>query len=388
MSTLRGIMEQFFRQFEASYEVLNLVEISRSAFLNNFDLLKKIYKAEHVIPVLKSSAYGHGLESILNILQEREVPYVAVDGYNEALEVKAISDVDVLVMATVLPENFSKIETRHIAYVIQDMSALNVLTNTRRNIKIHLEFNTGMNRQGFDESELKEIIQILKDNPQIELDGLMSHFYDASNPERASLDKQVAEFDDIVARMHKAGFKPPYIHMSKTAGYTKKPSKYANTIRPGSGLYGVNPFFNGKSKALKKKFEGLRPILGLSSHVIKIRELKAGEGVGYGHSFVAKRPTRVAILPIGYYEGVNRCLGGEATFSYRNQPLQVIGRVDMNHTALDVTSSPIQLWDRVEVISRDPEAPNSVLGWYRDFDLYPNETLARISPSIRRKIID
>ena len=204
MSTLRGILEQFFRQFEASYEALNVIEISRSAFLNNFDLLKKLYKAEYVIPVLKSNAYGHGLENILSILDDRQVPYVAVDGYNEALEVRAYSDLDVLVMATVLPENFSKIETRHVAYVIQDMSVLNVLTNIRRSLKIHLEFNTGLNRQGFDASELKDIIQTLKGNPHIELDGVMTQFYDAANTSRDSVDEQTKKFDSIIARLRKA----------------------------------------------------------------------------------------------------------------------------------------------------------------------------------------
>lgn len=388
MSTLRGILEQFFRQFEASYEALNIIEISRSAFLHNFDLLKKLYKVEHVIPVLKSNAYGHGLENILSILDDRVVPYVAVDGYNEALEVRAYSDMDVLVMATVLPENFSKIETRHVAYVIQDMSVLNVLTNIRRSLKIHLEFNTGLNRQGFDASELKDIIQTLKGNPHIELDGVMTQFYDATNTNRDSVDEQINKFDSIVAKLRKAGLKPKYIHIAKTTGISSQPSKYVNTIRPGAGLYGVNPFEKSQGKSLIKKLSQLKPVLSMSSRVIKIRKIEAGEGVGYGHTFIAKRPMKIAVLPIGYYEGLNRALGGEATLSYKNQPLQIIGKIDMNHTTLDVTSSPLRMWDRVEVISRNPEAPNSLASWWKDFGLYPYQTLVRLSPNIRRRVVD
>ena len=126
----------------------------------------------------------------------------------------------------------------------------------------------------------------------------------------------------------------------------------------------------------------------MSSRVIKIRKIEAGEGVGYGHTFTAKRPMKIAVLPIGYYEGLNRVLGGEATLSYKNQPLQIIGKIDMNHTTLDVTSSPVRMWDRVEVISRNPEAPNSLASWWRDFGLYPYQTLVRLSPNIRRRVVD
>jgi alanine racemase len=380
-------MEQFFRQFEASYEALNMIEISRSAFLHNFDLLKKKYKVEHIIPVLKSNAYGHGLENILNILDDREVPYVAVDGYNEALEVRAFGDVDVLVMATILPENFSKIETKRTAYVIQDMSVLNVMTNIRRAIKIHLEFNTGLNRQGFESSELKSIIPLLKDNPQIELDGVMTHLYDASSSKRASIKAQVEEFDKIVSRLKKAGLKPRYVHISKTAGIDVK-SQHVNTIRPGAGLYGINPFLTCGKEALIKKFADLRPVLSLKSSVVKIRNIEQGEGVGYGHAYVAKRSIKTAVIPLGYYEGLPVALAGEATLSYKNQPLSIIGRIAMNHTILDVTSSNIKMWDKVEVISRNPEAPNSLASWWQDFGLYPLEVLSKLSPNIRRKISD
>src|SRR5690606_23455373 len=117
MSTVRNILEQFFKQFEASYETLNVIELSRSAMLHNFDLINELYGTEHVIPVLKANAYGHGLEQVVRILEDRQVPYIAVDGYHEALQGRAMSDFDVLVMGAIMPENFGKIDFRHMAYV-------------------------------------------------------------------------------------------------------------------------------------------------------------------------------------------------------------------------------------------------------------------------------
>jgi alanine racemase len=103
---------------------------------------------------------------------------------------------------------------------------------------------------------------------------------------------------------------------------------------------------------------------------------------------VAKRSIKTAVIPLGYYEGLPVALAGEATLSYKNQPLSIIGRIAMNHTILDVTSSNIKMWDKVEVISRNPEAPNSLASWWQDFGLYPLEVLSKLSPNIRRKISD
>lgn len=386
MSTVRGILEQFFRQFEAGFEAINTVEISRSALLHNFDLLKKLYRAEHVIPVLKGNAYGHGLESVLKILEEREVPYVAVDGYHEALEVRAMSDLDVLVMGAVLPENFSKIETRHVAYVMQDMSILNVLTNNRHALKIHLEFNTGLNRQGFEIGELKDIISVLKDNPHIELDGVMTQLYDANNSNQKATKAQTKSFDAIVEKILKAGLKPRYIHISKTGGLTNSTSRYANTIRPGGGIFGINPL--PEDHPFFDQLDQLRPVLGLYSRVIKLRQLKKGEGVGYGPTFRANKDIPTAVVPLGYAEGVSKELSNSGMLTHKGENLPIIGSIGMNHTTIDASNSRVKLWDRVTIISPNRDAPNSIGRLFKDHNLYYYQVLSGISGDIRRIVVD
>lgn len=385
MSTVRGILEQFFRQFEANFEDINTVELSQSALLHNFDLLKKLYRADFVIPVLKSNAYGHGLDTVLKMLDEREVPYVAVDSYHEALEVRAISDFNVLVMGPVLPENLNKIDTRHAAYVMQDMSVLNVLTNSRHSLKIHLEFNTGLNRQGFEEAELKDVLAILNDNPQIELDGVMTQLYDAANPDQKATRAQIKLFDLIVEKIKKAGFNPPYIHFAKTNGLADASSRYANTIRPGGGILGINPL--PEEHPYFDQLDQLQPVLGLYSRIIKLRQLKAGEGVSYGHTFKAKKPMTMGVVPLGYAEGIQRDLSNRGVVTHKGKPMSIIGTVGMNHTIIDVGEVNPRLWDRVTVISPKRDAPNSIGRLFRDYGLYHYEVLTDISPDIRRKII-
>lgn len=385
MATIRGVIEQFFSQFETGYEPLNSIELSQSALLHNYDYLKKIFRADHVIPVLKCNAYGHGYE-ILKILEARDLTLVAVDGYDEALEVRALSDFDVLVMGGILPENYIKVDTKHVIFVIQDMSVLNVLTNLRRDIKIHIEFDTGMNRQGFDVSETKEVIRTLKENTHIELNGLMSHLYNSIGKNQKSTKDQMQQFDEIVAQFKKAGFNPEYIHLSKTSGVTDASSKYVNAIRPGIGLYGINPLDD--DHLFYEHLEVLQPVMAAYTRVVKTRHIKSGEGVSYNHTFKAKKDMDIAVLPFGYGDGLSEQLSNSGFLRYKKQALPIIGQVCMNHTMLDITGTNVKMWDRIEVISRERDAPNSIRRLKIDHGFNPHVMLTRISSEIRRKIVD
>jgi alanine racemase len=382
-------MEQFFRQFDANYQPHTKIHLSQSAIVHNFYYLQQLYEAEYVIPVLKANAYGHGLSEITQILEEAEikVPYIAVDSYQEALQVRALSDYDVLVMGAVLPQNFTRIDVKHITYVIQDISALSVLSNQRRTTRIHLEFDTGLNRQGFSASEVKDIIPLLKDNPQIQLDGVMSHFYDSNSNDRSSLDTQVERFDAIVARIKKAGFDPPYIHIAKTTGMSETGSQHTNAIRIGAGLYGLNLL--DQNNPIYAQFEPLRPVLRLTSSIIKQRTLNKDEGVGYGHTYRAPQDgTVIGVVPFGYADGLPPELGNSGSIVYRTTELPIVGTVAMNHIAVNLTDVKAGLWKRVEIISSDIESPASLRHRQQTNNIYPLRFLASLSPDIRRVIVD
>jgi alanine racemase len=213
----------------------------------------------------------------------------------------------------------------------------------------------------------------------------MTQFYDAANADQKATKTQIKQFDDIVGQIIKAGFNPAFVHIAKTNGLTDSTSRYANTIRPGGGLYGINivpdehPFFD--------QLEQLMPVLGLYSRAIKMRQLKPGEGVSYGHTFKAKQDLMTAVIPIGYAEGVPRLLSNVGVFRYKNSKLPIVGQVAMNHTIVDTSQSKLKLWDRVEVISPDRSKPNSIRQLWKLHELYPYQTLVGISPDIRRKII-
>lgn len=387
MNSIRRVLGQLVRQLETSYSSLNRIELSKSALLHNLDYLKALSGAEYIIPVLKANAYGHGIESIAEILDNEDIPYVAVDGYHEALEVQATSDLNVLVMGAILPENVNKLDQKKLAFVVQDMAILQVLTNVRRPIKIHLEFNTGMNRQGFDFTEIKSVIRLLKDNDQIELDGLMSHFYDADNEKTDKAVREQSElFDSIVKEFWRAKLKPRYIHLQQTAGSTKSFTKTANTIRPGIGIYGISPLHEHDPYHIK--LDGLKPVLSAYSRIIKIRELKAGDGVSYNHVYHTKTPARVGVVPFGYYDGMPKELSGKISYKVKGKLVPQIGRICMNHSMIDITESKAKLWDEVEIISRDKDSPNSIQNISKQFDIFPYSLLVKIAPDTRREIVD
>lgn len=214
----------------------------------------------------------------------------------------------------------------------------------------------------------------------------MTHLADADNETDDSFThKQVAQFDDLVERILSQGFRPRFIHIAQTAGSAKAQSKYANAVRLGIGLYGINPL--GERDAAYKQLNGLRPVLSLKSTVIKVINLEAGDRVSYNGTFTAKKPMQIGVLPLGYYEGVPRDLSNTGVITHGGELLPIVGRVCMNHTMLDLRGSSVAVGDAVTVISADPNEPNSVPRLAAERGLFPYALLTGLSSSVRRVIV-
>src|SRR5258708_5512611 len=140
--SLRGNIDTLLKQFEQEFATHNRIEVSRSAILRNIELFERL-SDERVIPVLKGNAYGHGIELVARALKGRSLPYVAVDGYFEALRVREVSNQPVLVMGAILPENYARMKYDDFAFVVQDATSIDALGKTGKRIKVHLECNSG-----------------------------------------------------------------------------------------------------------------------------------------------------------------------------------------------------------------------------------------------------
>ncbi len=383
----RSIINARLKTFEKEFTTYNNIYISRSAVLHNFDIFTELSPGGHVIPVLKANAYGHGLEQIASILQERTMPYLAVDGYFEAQRIREISKQPILVMGAIHPDNFAKMNLKSYAFVVHDEQTLVALAAAGKTVLVHVEIDTGMSRHGVRPADLINFLQLLKRYPQIIVEGVMTHVADADNPlSTAHMAGQVAKFDDAVEVVRSQGYSPKYIHIAQSAGSAKVRSKTANALRVGIAMYGISPLRMNDPYAAK--LSQLQPALTLTSTVAKVLTIDAGDAVGYGCTFEAKRPSRIGVLPLGYYEGLPRQLSNVGVVEYEDQYLLIVGRVCMNHTMINLTDTNVTPGDVVTVISNRKDNQNSVDQISQRYDIFNYGLLVGLNQNIRRSIVE
>ncbi len=369
-----------------NYRTLNLIELDRRRFLHNFNFFKRNNPGAEVIPVLKGNAYGHGLSEVAQILNEIDCDFIAVDGYFEAAKIRDITKHQILVMGYILPANSHLLDTKKCSFVVQDIAGLRALGSLRKPVRVHMELNTGMNRMGLQPEEVDSYLAELQRHKNLQLEGVMSHLADADNViDDSFTKKQVSLFDKLVAKIQTAGFEPKYIHIGQTAGSVKVKSSYANALRVGLGLYGINPLNSEDSHHVE--LVGLRPALELKSTILKILELQKGNKVSYNGIFTAPKKMKIGVLPLGYYEGVPREMSNKGIVSYRGQELPIVGRICMNHTMVDLKDSDAQVGSEVIIVSKDKTAANSIEQITKAHNLFSYSLLTGLSSNLRRQII-
>jgi len=383
----RRKVDVFLRKFEKEFVTHNLIEVSRLAILHNLDLFARLSEKQ-IMPVLKGNAYGHGIEQVVTALKSRSFPYIAVDGYFEALRVRAMSQQPVLIMGAILPENFMRMKYDNFSFVVQDTVAIHAIGKTHKHIKVHLECNTGMNRYGAQPEEVASLAKLILSYKNLELEGVMSHLADSDGDDPVTIDRATEQFDNCVDVVRAAGAKPTLLHVGQSAGSLRAQSKYANAIRLGIGLYGINPFSPQYAQHKKLQRE-LRPALKLTSTITRIINLKKGDKVSYGYTFTAPKSMKIGVLPLGYYEGVNRpALSNRGVVKIGKHFTPIVGRVCMNHTMISLEGIMANVGDQVVVYSDNPKDENAIDAIAARFDLFNYNLLTALSPDVRRKLVD
>lgn len=367
------------------YQTLNIIEINRNKLQQNYYIFDSLKPGNKIIPVLKSNAYGHGIKQIAEILNDLPCAMIAVDGYFEAIKIKDISRHKLLVMGYILPINMRLLNNKKCSFVIQDIQGIEALASLNKAFNIHLEINSGMNRLGIKPNEIKSYLDKISQFPKLKLEGVMTHLFDADNNDQTNTKQQVKIFDECLKSIFKKGFKPEIIHIAQTAGSLNCNSHYANTLRIGIGLYGINPLSSIDKR--NKLLQDLQPVLQLKSTIIKINKLKAKQKISYNGTYQTTSNKTIGVLPLGYYEWVPRELSNVGVFSYNKCSLPIRGRVCMNYTMVDITKTKLKTGDQITVISDNNHMPNSIQSISSRHKLFAYSLLTSINESIRRKIV-
>ncbi len=363
-----------------SYYPLNIIEISKKRLISNYKYLSSINKNIKVAPVLKSNAYGHGIIEVGTILDKLNPIFFCVDSIYEAYQLlNAKIKTPILITGFVDPNNL-KIKKLSFSYAVFDLEQFRGILKNQPQAKVQLFIDTGMHREGLRVDELEMFVKQLNNEERSRVEGIMSHLAFSEEPENINTKKQIIQFKLAVKILKKYSIFPKFIHFGNSSGLLnsrKLGLSFTNVARTGLALYGISSIKNS----------GLKPVLQLKTHVIQLKKIKKGEKVGYDFTYEAKENGLIAVLPIGYNDGVDRKLSDKGIVLIKNKPCPIIGRVSMNLCAVDVTEvKNIKIRDEVIVFSNN-ENENNVVNSAKKADMIPYGILIHLERSTKRKTV-
>ncbi len=364
------------------YRPLIEVRIFKSAILHNLDEFQKNYSQVQFAPVIKSNAYGHGIKQMAKILDNKNCPFFIVDSFYEALVLKREGiKTQVLILGYATMEQINNRVSKEVSFAIIDLSQLkNIADSLKNKTNFHLKIDTGMHRQGIMPADLDKALEIIKSNQNINIVGACSHFADADGGSSEFTLAQIQEWNKIALLLKKEFVGLKFLHLANTAGTYFGKEIIANVSRLGLGLYGINTSPYEKLK--------LKPALEMGSMITSIKNIPAGEKVGYNITYESKQPMVVATVPVGYNEGVDRRLSNIGGYVVGGIYCPLVGRVSMNISSVDVTAvKDIKLEDEVIIISANPEDKNSVENIAKQCGTIPYEIFVHIPQHLRRAVI-
>ena len=369
------------------YKPLITVYLDRSSLIHNIKQFLTLAPEGHIAPTLKSNAYGHGIVEIASIIENEfkndsslksKIPFFCIDSYFEAMTLRSRGiKTPLLIIGFTRPEDILISNLKNTSFAITSLHMLSSIKNTTNQIKIHLKIDTGMNRQGIKEDEVDQAIFIIQNNPNIILEGIFSHFFDADSTDKTNTEHQIDRWNKIVNRFQKS-LTPKFIHISNTAGHNYTGKAIANLSRLGIGLYGLYPIPN----------LNINPVLSLKTIVTGVKKIDKGELVGYNGTFCATKLMKIATIPVGYFEALDRRLSNIGFVKIHDKDCPIIGRISMNITKVDVSHlDNISIGDEVLVISDHYEDKNSITNMAKLCKTVEYENAIRIPQHLKRVIV-
>jgi alanine racemase len=335
-------------------------EVSTSALTYNLEAIRKFVNPEDeqratprlVLSIVKGNGYGHGGPEVAKILEKAGSDWFGVTSAAEGIEVrKAGVKKPILVLTSFWPgeeKSLLKYDLTPVVHRIEQLAQLNraaAKDDKRDPLSFHLKVDSGMNRLGIASNEIDEFAAQLAKCQSLRLGGVMTHFASseafASSPVGAQTREQEEHFFVALERLRALGVDPGIVHLANSAAIASRPETWADMVRPGAILYGYHPGYDPmERRAEMEKRMPLQPVMSLRSRIISLRDVRAGEGVGYDAAFVVKRDSRIAVLAAGYGDGIHRSLGNRGSVLVRGVLAPIVGIVSMDVTMIDVTDVP------------------------------------------------
>jgi len=365
------------------------VEIDLAALRHNFQEIQRAVGADcGILAVVKADAYGHGVGRVAPVLADAGADQFGVALVEEGVEVRSLGvDQPIVVLGGVFPGQERDVLEFQLSPVLSDLDCARRLDSAAhdagRIVDYHLKVDTGMGRLGFRVDQLDEILPVFKNLKSLNLVGLMSHLAVADEPERPLTEAQYAAFANVVEKVEGFGFSPRYRHIANSAGIYSRELAGCNLVRPGISLYGGLTGGPYASQLQQKQ------VMRFVSQVARLKKMSPGEGVSYGHRFVATRHSHIAAIPVGYADGYSRLLTNRGEVLIHGRRAPVVGTVCMDWIIVDVTDLPdVQVGDSVTLLGADGDDVITAEEWADKVGSITYEVFCNISKRVPRVFVN
>lgn len=370
-------------------------EINLDAIASNMKAIRRITpETAEIMSVVKANAYGHGATAVSKTAIANGASMLAVARLEEALELRQAGiEAPILMLGCCLTEYVSVMADMDIRTSINSFTEAKAFSEQAcrlgKRLKCHIKIDTGMGRLGIAADGLPvtesrtafEQVRNICGLNGLYVEGIFTHFAKADSADKASAEEQLRRFASLVKQTDEAGLSIRLRHGANSAAVLEMPNACFNLVRPGIALYGLAP-------SEEISFQGLIPAMSLRSRIIGIKKTGVGFGVSYGGTFVAKRPSVIAAVALGYADGYRRALSNRSCMLVRGMRAPVAGRVCMDITMLDVTDIPgVGLGDEVTALGKQGREEISADELAGLLDTISYEIVSAISSRVRRVYI-
>lgn len=352
---------------------LRTISVSLGAITRNVEHLRSVAGTEHAMAVVKAQGYGHGAVESARAALAGGADWLGVADVSEALALRGAGiEAPILAWLHDPEQDFSQSVAAGIDLGVSYLAQLDRVADAGV-ARVHLKVDTGLSRNGIERAQWATVFARaaeLENRGRIRVVGMFSHL---ANAGRASDLEQVAAFDEAITAARAAGLDPELLHIAATAGALDVPEARYNLVRLGIGIYGLSPFDDRSSADL-----GLEPAMRLSARIAAVKRVPAGSGVSYGLSYRTSQETTLALVPLGYADGIPRHASGTASVSINGAVCPIAGRIAMDQFVVDLGSVEASIDDEAVLFGNPTDGVPSADDWAAACDTINYEIVTRL----------
>jgi alanine racemase len=309
-----------------------------------------------VCAVVKADAYGHGAVECALALEQEGATWLGVTSLDEAIPLREEGvSTRILLMTGFWRGEEEEIVRLRLTPTVWEVGQIELMERAAARLgitqqAIHLKVDTGMGRLGAAPEDLPRICSVLKSSHHLKTEGVSTHIASSEVLDALSVTEQLKTFEAARKILDECGLQPELIHAANTSAVISHHESWNSMVRPGLALYGYHLPFERAGRAVSGRALKLsvKPVLTWKTRILSLREMRAGQALGYGGTYVTKAPSRIAMLPVGYADGLNRGLSSGGRVIVREHYAPIVGRISMDLTMVDVTGIPgIEVADEV-----------------------------------------